>query len=162
MTKPRTLWDCQPVMAMMALSVAPAGCFRSAITRAALVSVRTLADSGAGVTPVGRLPVLSRPEAACAPTWGFSTWMAAQIRRTPVDDVFGHDRKEGASGTSRVSVFREDGVANRKAPASTNFGEDYFGRRFWSLRFVPMGRTCAGRSPVCGARWVMRVKKSNA
>jgi hypothetical protein len=82
--KPRTLWDCQPVMAIMALSLAPAGCFSSVITRAAFVSARATAGSTGGVGAWPRPLPLSPPEAACAPTWGACRSMALQIRLTPV------------------------------------------------------------------------------
>jgi hypothetical protein len=42
--KPRTLWDCHPVVAMMALIVAPEGSLSSAMTRAAFVPSRTAVD----------------------------------------------------------------------------------------------------------------------
>ena len=95
--KPRTLWDCQLVRAMMALSVAPEGCLSSIITRAVLVSLRAVAGPGARVAPVGRLPVLSPPEAACAPTWGASPSMALQIRLIPV------------SRSENLAIFRTPG-----------------------------------------------------
>jgi hypothetical protein len=44
--KPRTLWDCHPVIAMMALSVAPDDPLSSAMTLAAFVPSRAAGAFG--------------------------------------------------------------------------------------------------------------------
>src|SRR6185436_10291894 len=67
--KPRTLWACHPVAAMMPFKVAPPGRFSSSRIWAVLLPSRALAGFSAEVARFPALPFFGATAGACGAVW---------------------------------------------------------------------------------------------
>ena len=130
--KPRTLWACQSVAAMMSSSVAPSGRLSMSRTMAFLLPSRAVGVASLAVARLVALAFFGATGAASGAGAGVSAWMAFQIRVTAVlRSVNFLTGFRSPKGTTPAKVFQTSGKRVRGQSAESLANSFSVAKRSW-------------------------------